>query len=288
MTRSDRHIEVRLAVDAKAALGEGPSWDDQEGVLIWVDITPGLVHRFDPSSGTDQVIPVGQSVSVAVRRTQGGLVVATRRGFSILDTKTGRSECIAAFDPSRRKNDGKCDSQGRFWVGTIVNEDGPGGLYRLELDGSVTKALDGVGMSNGLCWSQDDETMFYIDTAEHRVDVFDHERQQGTITNRRPFTTIQPAEGDPDGMTIDEEGYIWVALWRGWAVHRYAPNGELDRVIRMPVSQVTSVCFGGPDLRDLYITTACEGDPGNGRGIAGGLYCVQPGVRGLPTQPYRG
>ena len=216
-------------------LGEGPVWDDRQGVLIWVDIWAGEVHSYEPASGRDTAIGVGQPVGAAVPRRSGGLVLAVRDGFAFLDPD-GRLTSVAeveAANPGNRMNDGKCDRHGRFWAGTMAGDarPGAGALYRLDPDLSVTKVLDGVTVSNGLAWSLDDRTMYYIDTPTQRVDAFDYDLASGTIENRRPLIEIPEEAGSPDGMTIDAEGFLWVALFGGRAVRRYSPDGRLERVV---------------------------------------------------------
>ena len=288
--------EVELVLDAHAELGEGPTWHAAESALVWVDITRCLVHRYTPASGRDESIDVGQHVGAAAPRAAGGLVLALRDGVGILDTATRRVEMIADIEadhPGNRMNDGKCDSAGRFWAGTMAydNRPGAGALYRLETDRHVARVLSAVTISNGIGWSLDDRLMYYIDTPTLGVDVFDYEAATGAITNRRRLITIPPEAGQPDGMTVDSDGFLWVALWGGWAVHRYSPKGVLDRVVKLPVAKVTSCAFGGPDLADLYITSASielSPDELREQPHAGGLFRHRPGVAGLPTHSFKG
>ncbi len=253
--------DTELVFAADAILGEAPGWDHDTGTLLWIDMFGQTVHRFDPANGLDATYPVGQDVAAVVRAAHGGLVCAVRDGFLWLDPVDGTTESGATVEgalASNRMNDGKCDGAGRFWAGTM-NDDarpGVGALYRLEIDGRVTRVLDAVTISNGLGWSPDDRSMYYIDSATRRVDRFDFDPATGTPHGRCPLVTLPPGMGLPDGMCVDEEGCLWVALWDGWAVHRYTPDGRLDRIYRFPVSHVTSAAFGGADLMDLYVTTA--------------------------------
>lgn len=288
--------DAELVLDACSELAEGPSWDAATGLLIWVDITHSLVHRFDPATGRDEAIDVGKHVGAAVPRASGGLALALADGFGILDTYTGRVEMIAqveAENPLNRMNDGKCDPSGRFWAGTMAYDSrvGAGALYRLETDGRVSKVVVGVTISNGLGWSLDQRYMYYIDSGSDGVDVFDYDATTGAVTRRRRLIEIAARTGTPDGMTVDADGYLWVALWDGWAVHRYAPDGTLDRVVRVPVARVSSCTFGGDDLGDLYITTAWENLSAEARAAqphAGGIFRARPGVTGLPTNVCKG
>ncbi len=190
-------------------------------------------------------------------------------------------------------NDGKVDPSGRFWAGSMAKDEraGAGTLYRLDPDRSVTPMVDGLTIPNGLDWSADGRTMFYIDTTTNRVDAFDYDDAAGTIAGRRPAVLVDPGRGFPDGMTLDAEGFLWVALFDGWGVHRYAPDGRLDRRIEVPAAQVTSVAFGGRDYDELYITTGQEGFPAGGlpgQPHAGGVFRCRPGVRGRPPNRFGG
>jgi sugar lactone lactonase YvrE len=168
---------------------------------------------------------------------------------------------------------------------------GAGALYRLDPDLSVHPMVGGVAISNGLDWSLDGRTMYYVDTPTRRIDQFDFDPASGAIADRRPFVTIDAADGSPDGLTVDADGGIWLALWDGWRVRRYYPDGSIDREIRLPVSEVTCPVFGGPDLDELYITTAWEllSEAQHAREpLAGALFRVRPGVRGRPPTPFAG
>ncbi len=289
-------VEVDLALDAKADLGEGPSWDPRTGVLVWVDITAGLVHRFDPATGRDEAFDVGRHVGAAVPTTSGRVAFAASDGFSVLDPGTGRVEPIAeveAGDPQTRMNDGKCDPAGRFWAGTM-DLDGRrplGSLYRLDADHRVVRVLTHVTISNGLGWSPDGRTMYYIDSVTHGVDALDVEPETSSVSNRRRLVGFPIEWGLPDGMTVDEEGFLWVAFWDGAAIRRIAPDGRIASFVGFPVSRVTSCAFGGADLTDLYVTSARNGLSDaqlRSEPHAGGVFHLRPGVRGLPHHPFAG
>ena len=289
-------IETELVLDTRAELGEGPVWDDELGRLIWVDITAGSVHRFDPVTGRDEVTVVGQPVGAAAPRSPDGLVLAVRDGFAFLDLEWGELELVAEVEAEifgNRMNDGKCDAAGRFWAGTMpfAGDRPSGALYRLDRDLSVTRMVEGVTISNGIEWSPDGRFMYYIDSPTYRVDVFDYDLERGEIANRRTLFQLPADGGLPDGMTVDAEGLLWIAFWEAGAVRRYAPDGQLAAVIELPVSLVTSCAFGGPDLRDLYITSASgwlSPEQAVEHPAAGGLFRARPGVSGLPQHRFAG
>lgn len=285
--------EAELVLDARAELGEGPVWDAVARCLYFVDILRGDVHRFDPAARTVRTHHVDQPVGAVVPAARGGLVLAVRDGFARLDLDTGAVRAIADVEadrPDLRMNDGKCDAAGRFWAGTMALDERPGAgsLYRLDPDGRVHTMLRDVGISNGLGWSADGRLMYYVDTLTQRIDRFDVDPASGSITNRRAFVRIPAGHGAPDGLTVDADECVWVALWGGGVVHRYRPDGRLDTVIRVPATHPTSCAFGGADLRDLYITTARISLSERQRAeqpAAGGLFRCRPGAAG--TGPHR-
>ncbi len=283
--------QADLVIDAHAQLGEGPVWSQAEQLLYWVDIEGRMVHRYDPSSGSDDHVDVGERVGSVAPRAAGGLVLALASGFATLDAwgaPPRRLVPVEADRPDLRMNDGACDSCGRFWAGTMALDFGPrqGALYRLDPDGRVERMLGDVTISNGIAWSPDDSLMYYVDTRSCGIDVFDFEAGSGTIASRRRLVDVDEADGEPDGLVVDEEGCLWLALWGGSCVRRYAPDGRLVGIVEVPVPRVTKCAFGGPDLDDLYITTALE-DDGNAP-HAGGVFGVRPGVRGLPAHAFAG
>jgi sugar lactone lactonase YvrE len=276
---------AELVLDARADLGEGPLWDARSGELLWVDIMAGLLHRYDPATGNDIALDVGQPVGCVVPRASGGWMLGLQAGFAAAD---GRAELLAPLDAGRpdvRMNDGAVDSRGRFWAGTLQLdfEPGAGALYRLDPDGSLHTMLTGVTISNGIGWSPDDTLMYYVDTPTRRIDVFDWDAEAGAIANRRALVELEPGAGDPDGLVVDEDGCVWVALWDGAAVRRYAPDGTLLGSVTVPAGRVTKAAFGGAELDELYVTSAIGPEP-----HSGGLFRARPGVRGLPTNAYAG
>jgi sugar lactone lactonase YvrE len=284
-----------VLVEHNSHIGEGPVWDPRIGALVWVDIPSNVVHTTDPASGETTTRDLGCAVGVVLPRASGGYVAALQDGFYAL-ADGGEPELIVpieANDPSTRMNDGEIDPQGRFWAGTMSweAEPGAGALYRLDPGGRITKMLDGVTISNGLGWSPDGTTMYYTDTVTMRIDQFDFDPASGDIANRREFVTIRHGGGRPDGLTVDAEGAVWVATWPGYGVHRYLPDGTLDAVIPLPVSNVSSIELGGPDMRDAWITTAWEllsDDEHAKQPLAGSLFHTRVAVPGRPRVPFAG
>lgn len=292
----NEEIPVEVAIAAQAPLAEAPVWDATAERLIWVDILAHTVHSFDPATGRDTSVPVAESPGVAIPRQAGGLVLALGHGFGFLDAE-GRLETVASLPQGEihaRMNDGCCDSAGRLWAGTVGLGEEPhaGSLYRLDPDLSVTRVLDAVSESNGIDWSPDDRLMYYVDSLEYRVDVFDFDLGSGTVSGRRPFAVYDSSvEILPDGLTVDAEGGVWIALWGGSALHRYTPEGALDRVLTMPTRQITSCAFAGPGYEDLYVTSArewLEADALAQEPDAGAVFVCRPGVRGRPARTFGG
>lgn len=270
--------------------GEGPIWDFDAGVLRWVDLLAGDVLSLD-SSGSVSRLHVGDVAAAVSPRRTGGLVVAVERGFVVVEPDGTVGPVHRAFDElDVRMNDGGCDPRGRFYCGSMAYDMSAGraGLYRFDSDRLVLKVLDGLAISNGMAWNAEGSLLFYIDSSTARVDVFDYDLDQGEMHDRRPVVMVPPEAGMPDGMTVDAEGGLWVALWGGGAVHRYAPDGRLDAVVELPVSQVTSCAFGGPTLGDLYISTSRMGADPDEQPAAGALFRVVPGVKGLRSAAFDG
>jgi sugar lactone lactonase YvrE len=287
---------LELVVDAHAELGEGPVWDERSGLLWWVDLLGGTVHRTDPVSGTDETTNVGSAIGAVALREDDRLLVAVADGVGVLDPLTKDVELVLPLltgDPDLRMNDGKVDPLGRFWVGSMSWSLTPGAgvLLRIDPDLSVTPMLTDLTIPNGLDWSDDARSMYYIDTVTSRVDRFAFDIRTGTMSGRQPLVTVPAGQGYPDGMTLDAEGHLWVALFDGWGVQRYSPEGRLEDRIEVPAEQVTSVTFGGRNLEDLYITTGQEDFPPGGKSNqphAGGLFRYRPRVPGRRANRFAG
>jgi sugar lactone lactonase YvrE len=269
-----------------AELGEGPCWNQADACLYWLDIPAGRVHRLDGAGG-HSCWDVGIEVGAVAPRAGGGLVVAAGNGFVTLDPATGAVSPLADApgQAGTRMNDGACDQAGRFYAGTMASDESPGkgSLYRLDPDRRVTELFTGLGISNGIGWSPDDRLMYYIDSYAYRVDVLDYDPVTGAMGERRPFVSLGAGDVMPDGLAVDSDGSVWVAVWGGGVIQRYAADGHLAGVVRLPAAHVTSCAFGGPRLDQLYVTTAAG--PGSS---AGALFTCPAGVTGLPAHPYRG
>ena len=251
---------VEVAIRSEALLGECPRWDPLARRLLWVDIEGRALHIADPVRGEDRSIPLWSRVGAASWTTSATTVlVALADRLALLELEDGSIRTLVEVPHAghMRMNDGACDAAGRFWVGSMALAEtaGVAALYRYA-DGALARVLDGVTLSNGLGWSPDGSRMYYVDSLAFRIDVFDFDVVAGTIANRRPFVTVDRADGTPDGLAVDDEGGVWLALWGGRAVRRYSDDGSLDRVVDVPALNVTACGFGGDDRRSLFITTA--------------------------------
>ncbi len=282
-------MKAEQITDPVAFHAEGPVWSEQWGGLRWVDMMAGDVLSLS-SDGAIQRRHVG-AVAAALRpRRRGGAVIGVERGFTLENadgTLTYLGELWSNDDV--RMNEGGCDPDGRFYCGSMAYDKRPGGgkLYRLDPDGAVHVVLEHVTVSNGLDWSPDGSLAYYNDTPTHQIAVFDYDRQAG-LTGRRTFVEIPPEIGRPDGLTVDSNGGVWVALYDGAAVRRYTPEGVLDEVVELPVRKVTACTLGGPRLGQLFITTSREGlEPGS-EPAAGSLFRAIVGVTGKPVLEFSG
>ncbi len=281
-----------VAVRSEAVLGAGATWEVRTRTLLWVDVLGAEVHRHDPGTGRDEVLAVPQHVGAAKPRAGGGVVANLREGVALLDLSGARRWLVYWGRDGFRGHDAGVDPAGRLWAGTTAYGGAAGGgwLACVEPTGRARVVVDDVGVSNGLGWSPDGALMYFADSATGRVDAFDYDLATGSATGRRPFAAVEAA-GSPDGLCVDAEGCVWVALRNGGAIHRYTPGGVLDRVVRVPVTRPTSCCFGGSTLTDLYVTTARRGlsaDRLAAEPLAGSVL-VFPGLgSGHPTTAFAG
>jgi sugar lactone lactonase YvrE len=281
-------------------LSEGPRWDEERQELVWVDILGRGFHRAtltaDGRPDRLRTMALDRHVGAAARASGGGYVLAAGQGFLFVDEDGSVSELAQpeAGHLEVRMNDGACDPQGRFWAGTMAYDESPGAgtLYRLELDGRCSTVLTGLTISNGIGWSPDGRTMYLSDSGVRSVEAFDFDGTTGAIGGRRTLVHVDRPGMAPDGLTVDDEGDLWVALYGGWGIEHYGPDGSLRDTVQMPVAQVTSCAFGGRDRSTLFVTTgrerldeaALESQPDAGR-----VFSVTGlGARGPASAPYRG
>jgi sugar lactone lactonase YvrE len=314
----EKYLQAQLAIDAGDTIGEGPTWDGASERLIWSDNASGVIHEakadgrgeWRETGRWNLEIPMTAPIprfGAAIPRIQGGFVLAGGTKILKMDA-AGEVEPFAELDADEslvRFNDAKCDSLGRLWVGTLATDWRPGGaaLYRVDPDGAILTMLTNVTASNGLDWSPDESTMYFIDSLTRSIDAFDFERVGGTISNRRTLASIKFGEGLPDGMTVDRGGDLWVAVAGGGQVRRYSPQGEFLEVVRVSAPISTSCTFGGRDRADLFITTAAlrlterfiaQGvsaevvDKSHAVPGAGGVFICRPGAVGKAANPFGG
>jgi sugar lactone lactonase YvrE len=288
--------EVRCVVDLRATVGESPVWDDRARVLWWVDIKTPRLFRFDPASGENRAWPMPERIGCVIPREAGGLIGTFKTGFKWIDPETGTVTPITDPEPDRpgnRFNDGKCDRFGRLFAGTMddAEVECTGTLYRLDPDLRLHVLRRGVHLSNGLDWSPDDRLMYYTDSPRRLIWAYDYDCDRGALANERVFARIPDDAGVPDGLCVDAAGFVWSAHWGGSRITRYAPDGQIDRVLQMPMPQPSSCTFGGPDLATLYVTSAAIGMTEADFAKApqgGGLFAVEVGVRGQPVSRFAG
>jgi sugar lactone lactonase YvrE len=303
VSQAPAELAWEVVAAAGAQLGERPVWDPNANAVIWVDISTGNLHRFTSGraghDGENQLLGTpGVPVGAAAPRAGGGYVLAAADGFRLTDPDGG-----PVAPPLRppgmpdnvRFNDGACDPAGRFWAGTEAwdMKTPIASLYRLDPDGSVHEMLTGIAESNGLAWSPDATVFYYTDSGEDssRIRAFSFDLAAGTLGDEYDLIRFGPGEGFADGLVVDAEGCLWIAMWEGGCVRRYSPDGELIARFPVPCSQPTCPGFGGPDLDELYLTTAWEGMAGEQRAaepLAGHLLRARPGVRGVPQACYGG
>jgi sugar lactone lactonase YvrE len=283
-------LHPETVIDHRCLLGEGPVWDPKRKTICWIDILSGIIHQYSPGQRKHNTFEIHQMIGSIAFCTDGNYIAALQNGFAFIDRETGEIKMITdpeAHLPNNRFNEGKCDPAGRFWAGTMAFSElpGSGNLYVMHKDLSEVKKIEDVTVSNGMAWSADYKTFYYIDSPTRRVVAYDYDNPSGHISNKRTIIKIARQEGFPDGMTIDNEGMLWIAHWGGWQVSRWDPkSSEKLCSIKMPVAKVTSCTFGGEDFTDLYITSAKIGLTENElieQPLAGSLFV-------LPNSPFKG
>jgi sugar lactone lactonase YvrE len=297
-TENILHLPCTPLLSHQCLLGEGPVWDEREERICWVDIEKHEIHSCTGDGQDHRVINTSGPVGAVALHSEAKLVAALEQGFALIDLTDGSKEWICnpvEEVPGNRFNDGKCDPSGRFWAGTM-NTQGvkeAGNLYALERDNNVSLKLKGVSVSNGMAWSPDGNYFYFIDTTTREVAAFDFDLASGDISNQRTIVRIPPEMGKPDGMTIDTEGMLWVALWDGWSISRWDPfTGDLLCRIMLPVARITSCTFGGKDLRDIYVTSASLGLTDlqkKEQPLAGSIFVLrETPFQGLPARTFGG
>jgi sugar lactone lactonase YvrE len=293
---------LECTVDSKDSLGEGCLWDDATQTLWWLDIArPSRVHRFTPATGEHKTVISPLLLTAIAKRRGGGFIVGGEDGVYALDAETGATKLISRPEtnlPENRMNDGACDSSGRFWIGSMMQNIGPKGedmditadtgkLFCVEADGSSVVMERNIGVSNGPCWSPDGKTFYFSDSKNQVIYAYDFD---GNLSRRRVLNDTKDY-GYPDGATVDADGFIWSARWEGSCVLRIDPKGRIDRVVEVPATRVTCPVFGGIELDTLFLTTSrahvskevLEKYPQQG-----GVFAFQPGVKGTVKHHFAG
>lgn len=295
--KNNNNKRARLIFDAQAELGEGPVWDAKQERLFWVDIEKGRLHCHYPLTKENQHWDFEEMIGAVSIMSDGNLLLALASGlaaFSLATTKLKRLNILENTDPSIRFNDGKCDPNGNFWIGTMHKGflPGSGNLYKVDHQLGPTLQIEKTTISNGMAWSSDDSRFFYIDSPTFEVAVFDFDNVSNLISNRKSLFKIPSSYGAPDGMAIDDEDMLWIAHWGGGCVRRWNPaNGKVLQEISVDAPHVTSCCFGGKDLNMLYITTArsdlAEKELKNSP-LSGGLFCFKTNTTGKAGSLFKG
>ena len=281
---------------ANAILGESPSWDAAAGVLYWIDGKHPALFRWQEGIGQSGHWPMPQPVGCVASARSGQVVFADAAGLGLLELQSGEISRINRRELSQcsnQLNDGKVDRAGRFWVGSmdVKEKEAVGCLYRLDPDFSIHCVDRGFICSNGLGWSPDNHTMYFTDSVIRTIFAYEYDLTSGAQGARRVFATLDDGDGLPDGLTVDSEGFVWSAIWDGWRLIRYAPDGSIDQEVRLPVQRPTSCSFGGLDLKTLFITSASDGLSAlqlQQGPLAGALFALHTDVAGLPETPFAG
>lgn len=289
-------IEPRVVIESRNLIGESPVWSVPEKSLYWVDVEGQSIQRWREADRSIQCWDIGEPIGCIGLRRGSGLVGARKSGFFFLDVDSGSIAPIAdpeAHLPENRFNDGKVDRRGRFWAGTrnfVDTQRATGALYRLDADCSVHRMEEGLRCPNGMAWSPDNKLMYLCDTWTRRIYVYDFDIDDGHIGNRRLFVELGEADGFPDGLTVDAEGYVWNAHYNGWRITRYSPDAAVDHIVRMPVQHVTSVSFGGAP-GTLFATTSyfrLSADERIAQPIAGNVFAMESGTQGISEPEFSG
>ncbi|WP_126322133.1 SMP-30/gluconolactonase/LRE family protein [Candidatus Rickettsiella viridis] len=277
-------------------LGESPLWHPEQKCLYWVDIVAATLNRLNINNKSVKKFKMPSQIGSIGWRAKGGLIAALSDRFASIDTETGMAQTLALplkKPPQDMFNDGKCDRQGRFWAATkdIAEESPVGSLYCLDVEGKAMEMANGFTVGNGIAWNLDNSRMYICDSPARQIYEYEFDPIKGQLGAFQVFAQISPSAGFPDGLTVDSEGYIWSCHWDGWQITRYKPTGEIDSVIPMPIPRPTSCCFGGEDLKTLYVTSASVGLSASILADApqsGQLFALEIGVKGVPEPAYLG
>jgi sugar lactone lactonase YvrE len=292
-------------MDCRDKIGEGAAWYAEDQAIYWLDVPmPSLLHRLFPATGRHETWDMPEMISAIARRKDGSLLIASQSGLNLFDPRKSRLEPKVSPErdqPLNRANDSAPDAASRFWLGTMMNNLGPNGselpitgaagaVWRVEPDFSFSKELENITITNGIAWSPDNRTMYVADSAAKLIHAYDFDIASGKVSNSCIFSAIEDL-GYPDGAAVDSEGCLWSARWEGECVARFRPDGSVDFIVPIPASLVTSLAFGGPDLRTVYVTTARQG--ATPEAIArypqqGGLFAFEAPVAGLPRPQFAG
>lgn len=289
---SDSEYEARNVLQARARLGEGPLWDDLTQTLFWVDIYNHRVHQLFPERGSSRSFDVGETVGCVAVTGPEKLLVGLRHHLAYLDTTSGEIQRLVTVEeekPRNRLNDGKCDSRGRFWIGSMSREEGEAALYRYDPSGDLHVMQTGLTISNGLGWSADENTFYLTDSPRKTIYAYDFDATTGEISGRRVFVDLSSESSVPDGLAVDVEGCVWSAQWDGWCVIRFAPDGREVLRVPIPVKRPTSCAFGGEEGTQLYVTSASidmSEEEIEQNVSAGDLFCLDARVAGLPLHRF--
>ncbi len=284
-------LQATQLLESRCQLGEGPIWIEDIEALLWVDIQQKQVHRFHPSTNQHQTIQFKDAVTAIALRERGGFLIATTNSLAWWNGESAETQPflnIEADYGKSRTNDGGVDPAGNYWIGTMNPPEFTSALYRLNADQTLDKIVPNTGLSNGVDWSPDGTTMYFTDSQANSIYAFDYDVETAAIDNQRVFAKTEQKIA-PDGLAVDSEGGVWSAKWNGRRVVRYTPNGDVDTIVDVPTRFVTSLAFGGADLRDMYITTAWDHeenfqiDP-----AAGNLFHLRLSVAGQPQRRFKG
>lgn len=287
-------MQPEHVVACQNIVGEGPVWNAKEQAIYWVDIDGKKIQRYYTETGNYEVFDMPIKICLMAFRSKGGMILGTEDGFYFWDPSTKKLDFI--FHPEKGKiearfNDGKVDRKGRLWAGTMTHQGASSSLYRMDANLSVRQMESGITISNGVGWSPNNKIMYFVDSIRYVIYAYDFDFEKGSLSNRRAFVQLTESFGIPDGLTVDSEGFVWVAIYGGWKVMRYNPSGKVAAEITFPVSKPSSCIFGGKNYDELYVTTISEGLTAEDKlkqPMAGDLFIIKTDVKGLPEPDFAG